>query len=115
MASEMIAKADAVKAYFGYWPQFSDGRIVSLFLSDGVIQLAVRYRDTDLGKAAEVRIRFSETSEIALNELASQNILDDLSVKGDGPFVVSLEACCGINGEFKCGAVEVLEMLPLTL
>ncbi len=111
----MISKADDVTSYFGYWPQFCDGRIVSFSLSNGVVQLAVRYGDADLRKAAEVHIRFSGASEVDLNELASQNILDELSVEGEGPYVVRLEACCGINGEFKCEAVEVVEMRPYAL
>ena len=107
----MIAHAEQVECYFGYWPDFSDGSINRFSYEDGAtIYLTIDYIDSDQNKAAQVEIRFTGTSSIELTEFRSQNIIDVLRISHDQPIKVELEASYGLNGHFHCCAVEVVSM-----
>jgi len=104
----MIAHAEQVESYFGYWPLFCDGKIKSLaFVQPGTITLVVFYVDAEQKKEAEVTLTFSGVTEVELSELRSENVIDALRISEDVPTQVTLEACYGLAGSFKCLATEV--------
>jgi hypothetical protein len=43
----MIHKSDTVVSYFGYWPDFCDGKISSFSYGSGLLQLGISYFDAD--------------------------------------------------------------------
>lgn len=104
----MIAHAEKVESYFGYWPLFCDGKIKSLtYIQPSVITLAISYVDAEKQKAAEVTLTFSRVTDVGLSDLRSENVIDALRIPEAFPAQVTLEACYGLAGSFKCVAVEV--------
>lgn len=104
----MISHAEAVESIFGYWPEFSDGRIEFFsFERPGIICLKVSYIDSNIQKAAIVSLRFSGVTDIELSKLLSENIVDALTISPEFPSVVTIESCYGLCGTFRCTAVEV--------
>ena len=109
----MIIGESLVTSYFGYWPQFSDGKITRLsYERGGAVSMSISYIDLERRKAAEVSLKFSNASNIELTDFISENVLDVLSIEGANPIAVSLEACYGLSGHFTCEAVEVVAVLP---
>ena len=109
----MIARAEEVESYFGYWPLFCDGKIKSLtYIQPGTITLAISYVDAEKQKGAEVTLMFSGVTDVELSELRSENVIDALRIPENFPALVTLEACYGFAGSFKCVAVEVSGVLP---
>jgi hypothetical protein len=107
----MIAQAEQVECYFGYWPEFSDGSITRFSYEDeSVISLTICYIDTNQNKAAQVEFKFNGVSNIELSNLKSQNIIDVLCISQDQLVKVELEACYGLFGSFNCRSVEVASM-----
>ena len=102
-----------MEAYFGYWPEFCDGRIVGISYSlPADFRLAVSYSDVENGKAAEVSIRFSGVRELELENLRSHNVLDTLVIVEGSPTKVTVDGCYGLNGSFLCDEVEVISVRP---
>ncbi|MEW5836411.1 MAG: Imm50 family immunity protein [Pseudomonadota bacterium] len=109
----MISHAETVESVFGYWPEFSDGRIeLFSFERPGIICLRISYIDSNIQKAAIVSLRFSGVTDIELSELLSENIVDVLSISSESPSVVTIESCYGLCGSFKCTAAEVTGVVP---
>lgn len=109
----MISHAELVESFFGYWPEFSDGRIkLFSFERAGVISLEIFYGDFSNHRAAIVSLRFAGVTDIDLSELCSENIVDVLSVSPGSPATVTIEACYGLCGTFKCTSVEVTGVMP---
>jgi hypothetical protein len=104
----MITRAEEVESYFGYWPLFCDGKIKSLaYVQSGTITLAISYVDAGKQKEAEVTLTFSGVTDIELSELRSENVIDVLHIPQELPVQVTIDACYGLVGSFKCSAVEV--------
>jgi hypothetical protein len=109
----MIFHAETVESIFGYWPEFSDGRIeLFSFERPGIICLGISYIDSNIQKAAVVSLRFSGVTDVDLSELCSENIVDVLSISSESPTVVTIESCYGLCGTFKCTAAEVAGVAP---
>lgn len=109
----MISHAELVESFFGYWPEFSDGRIdLFSFERAGVISLKIFYGDLSIRRAAIVSLRFAGVTDIDLSELYSENVVDTLSVSPGSPATVTIEACYGLCGTFKCTSVEVTGVMP---
>ena len=105
----MVENAEKVLSYFGYWPKFCDAKIESFSYSKaGTIDLCVFYIDSNLAKSADVNLRFNGISEVALNNLFSENVIDEISFEGTGPFTVTIEGCYGLEGSFKSKSIEVV-------
>ena len=111
----MIAQAEQVECYFGYWPDFSDGNITRFSCEDGAtISLTIDYIDSDQNKAAQVEIKFTGISNMELTDFKSQNIIDVLCISHGQQIKVELEASYGLNGHFHCCAVEVTSMREIS-
>ena len=108
----MIQNSEAVISYFGYWPQFCDGKIRRFtFEKAGSIGLTISYIDSDQDKRALVEIQFSGVFDVDLHDLHSENVLDNLNISADtSPVRIELEACCGLRGAFSCETVEVVNV-----
>ena len=105
----MVENAEKVLSYFGYWPEFYDAKIESFSYSKaGTIELCIFYIDSNLAKSADVNLRFNDVSEVALDNLFSENVIDKISFKGTGPFIVTIEGCYGLEGSFKSKSIEVV-------
>ena len=105
----MIENAEKVLSYFGYWPEFCDAKIESFsYNKAGIIELSIFYIDLSLVKSAYVNIRFIGVSEVALYKLLSENVIDEMSIEGEGPFTVNIESCYGLEGGFKSKSIEVV-------
>lgn len=105
----MIKNKDLVTSHFGYWPEFADGKVNGLtFDVSGVIELVIHYIDGEKQKPATIGLRFSSVSDVTLNELRSENVIDSLSISANDPHTVTIEACYGLDGTFKCKEIEVL-------
>lgn len=110
----MITRAEEVESYFGYWPLFCDGKINSLaYVQPGTITLAISYVDVEKQKAAEVVLTFWGVTDIELSELRSENVIDALRIPQELPAQVTIEACYGLEGGFKCSAIEVSSVVPI--
>ncbi len=109
----MILQAEKVRFYFGYWPDFSDGKIVLFsYEARSVIVISVSYADADRNKCAVVRMRFIGVTEVSLSELRTENVIDALQISDGNPVTVRIESAYGLEGSFNCEAVEVQEVLP---
>ena len=109
----MINNAEKVESYFGYWPLFCDAKISNFaFSQPGTITLVIAYLDADKNRGAEVSLVFSGVTEVALSELRSENVIDALRISEELQALVTLEACYGLDGSFRCTAVEVTSVTP---
>lgn len=109
----MISHAEKVESYFGYWPLFCDAKITNLaFAQPGTITLVIAYTDAEKHRGAEVSLKFSGVTEVELSELRSENVIDTLRIPEEFPAQVTLEACYGLEGSFRCAAVEVSSVKP---
>jgi len=105
----MITKEKLVTSYFGYWPEFADGKIEKLtYDATRGIELAVHYIDSVKQKSAHIGLRFGSVSDVSLNNLLSEKVIDSLRIIGSEPHGISIDACYGLDGSFKCKDVEVL-------
>jgi hypothetical protein len=109
----MISHSKLVESIFGYWPEFADGRIQSFsYEHPGVVSLTIFYIDSQVAKAATVSLRFIGVTELDLSELCSENIVDALNISSERPCLVTIEACYGLGGTFKCISAEVTGVVP---
>ena len=115
----MINEAQKVERYFGYWPQFCDGRIERFTYEQAggrrVIELSIDYIDSDKALAATVVLQFSGVSELELSELMSVNVLDALHIAEGDPVQVTLESAYGLTGAFRCKEVSVIAIRPTVM
>lgn len=110
---EMIQKSDIVVSYFGYWPEFCDGKILSfLYEAPDLLQLAISYIDADKALGAQIQFRFVGVSDVNFSELRSENVIDSLRLMEGDPNRVELEAAYGLAGSFNFQAAEVVSLLP---
>lgn len=104
----MIRNQEKVIDYFGYWPKFCDAKFKSfLFEKSGVIETTIYYIDSDTSKKAQVSIKFSGVTDMKLNDFMSENVIDEISITDKSPYMITIDACYGLNGRFKCTDIEV--------
>ncbi|MBB6600644.1 hypothetical protein H6X63_13470 [Luteimonas sp. MC1825] len=109
----MITGSETVTSVFGYWPEFADARVLSFgFSAEGTVSLVLLYIDASASKSAEVSLSFSGVRELDLGALASENVLDRLTVTPGDPMMVTLESCIGLSGSFTCTAATVAGVSP---
>ena len=51
-------------------------------------------------------------SQLGLGSLASENVLDCLTVTTGDPMMITLEPCIGLGGSFTCTAANVTGVSP---
>lgn len=102
--------------YFGYWPEFCDAKIVKFKYSKTSIDISsiilhICYIDSDQNKKALIGIRFDDVTELNINNVFNENVLDELIILKDKniPHRYSIEiiGCYGINGKFICKDIDV--------
>lgn len=104
----MIQNSAEVIEYFGYWPQFCDAKVQSFaFIPPRTIKLSLFYIDSDKNKRAEIELVFSGVTDMELNELRTENVIDELSIREGSATEVSIEAAFGLCGSFSCAKGEV--------
>ncbi|MGY1522076.1 Imm50 family immunity protein [Luteimonas sp. A482] len=109
----MITGSETVTSVFGYWPEFADARVLSFgFSAEGAVSLVLSYIDASASNGAEVSLSFSGVRELELGTLASENVLDCLTVTPGDPMMVTLEPCIGLGGSFTCTAATVTGVSP---
>ena len=107
----MIRNQNAVIEIFGYWPQFCDARFTHFsYDSSNEIRVTILYIDAEQSKEANIEIVFSGVDEVQLQDLLTYNYIDEVSISNSSPHEVTIEACYGLNGSFKCSAVEVVNV-----
>jgi Immunity protein 50 len=110
----MITNAEMVESYFGYWPEFTDGKIVSFgYEAPNVIFMMISYFDAGTNKGAKIGLQFSGVSRIDLSELRSENVIESLRVIEAQPTQLVLNACYGLAGRFDFETVAVVSLIPL--
>ena len=109
----MISHTELVESIFGYWPEFSDGRIEFFsFEQPCIICLRIFYIDSNIQKAATVSLRFTGVTDIELSGVLTENVIDVLSVSSASPAIVTIDSCYGLCGSFKCTSAEVTSVVP---
>ncbi len=105
--------------FFGYWPKFCDAKILSFVFNKTKericsIRLRIYYIDADQNKSALIEILFNNVSKLEINNIFTENVLDELVIDKDENSVslykVELISCYGANGFFVCEDIEVVEM-----
>ena len=119
-----IESDNAVTSLFGYWPKFCDAKFQLLsFLKDASgsksILMRLLYLDSDIEIGAEIELLFNGVSNIDINNLYDENVLDELvfsmsEVSASSKYIVSIESCCGISGVFNCEKITVKSVRNLT-
>lgn len=77
-----------------------------------MLSLSILCIDAGLKKSALISLRFAGVTELELFEVRSTNVIDTLAISATSPYVVSIEACYGMEGTFKCTTVEVTSVVP---
>ena len=109
----MTSHSDSLVSYFGYWPDFADGKILELeWEASGHLRLVIHYIDANTSREATVGLRFAGVTQILLSELRSENVLDALVIQDGNPISVELDACFGVQGTFNCASFEVMFVNP---
>ena len=103
---------------FGYWPEFCDAKITKFKFSKTSkdicsLFLHICYIDSDQNKKAFIGIRFDDVTELNINNIFNENVLDELIIikdKTNPPrYNIEIIGCYGINGEFTCKGIEVVK------
>jgi hypothetical protein len=107
----MIAQAHVVESYFGYWPTFSDGKIIAFaYEAPHTLLMGISYIDAETNRGARIQLRFSGVSEVHLSELRSENVIDSLQISTGQ---LMLEACYGLEGQFNFKEAAVVSLQPI--
>jgi hypothetical protein len=75
-----------------------------------VLLLNLFYIDVDNGHCGNVELRFAGISEVELDELRTENVVDALIIPETATQPVLLESACGLAGSFRCETVEVVRL-----
>ena len=105
-----ITNKELVVSYFGYWPIFADSKIVELYINNETnsIKMVIHYIDSDKNKKAKISLVFSGVKELELNEVRTENVLDELAIDNKESFYqITLISCFGVSGKFSCTSVAV--------
>jgi len=115
-SSFQLPGSDTVRNWFGVWPSFHDGEIVSLALcrqGESVLRVYPYYPE----KPATVEFILSEITHLELVGFSCQNVVSDLTIKqvsgetGDSVFRLELHPCFGLTGCLDAKHVRV-NLLP---
>jgi len=108
---------DEVVSFFGYWPEFCDAKIRA-FIFDRTkehacsIKVRIYYIDSNQNKSAELEIEFGDVSELNINNIFTDNVLDNLIINSNksllnNQYEVLFIACAGLSGKFMCENIQV--------
>lgn len=99
---------------FGYWPKFCDAKFCELLFDFEVkaIAFTINYIDSDENINASIKLKFSEVSEVAVLNILSENVLDEILIipNADLQYEISLIGCYGMHGTFFCKGIEVVSV-----
>ncbi|WP_193744978.1 Imm50 family immunity protein [Marinimicrobium sp. LS-A18] len=102
----MTEYQEEILAYFGYWPVFCDGQVVSFERNADDIALKINYIDTDKALGALVKMTFHGVSDVDLSEHLPGSVVDTLKILSGNLHRVSIEPCYGLGGSFKCKKIR---------
>ncbi|WP_417069648.1 Imm50 family immunity protein [Niveibacterium terrae] len=104
----MLKNSNAVTNHFGYWPEFCDARIESVsYALPGSVELTLFYIDASQRKSAHIALRFHGVTELKLNDLCNENVVDELIFEQGKVMTVSIVSAYGLFGRFSCVDAEV--------
>ena len=107
----MIINQESVVEMFGYWPKFCDARFTNFsYSASSDIRVNIFYIDADQAKEANIEIVFSGVKEVQLNDLLTENYIDEITISQDLTHEVNIDSCSGLNGTFKCARIEVVNV-----
>jgi hypothetical protein len=119
-----IDGAVELERWFGYWPDFHDAEVVSVFLKRvGVSTVVIhtwditKYVDKRDGKVVPdksilVELRFETITDLCLEDFSVQNVLGDLKLrKTPTGFRMELHPLFGIGGYIEAQAIRI-ELIP---
>ncbi len=121
--SEQIPGADAITAWFGYWPDFHDAEILELHLNRfgsswiKIYAWNTTKRTDDKGyfiteKHAVVTFFFDKVSDLQFADFSSQNVIGGLTIsRCDNELRLSMSPCYGLSG-FLQGIISKVELSP---
>lgn len=102
----MINYQEEVLAYFGYWPAFCDGEVVSFARDSDAIELEINYIDADQALGAHIKLKFFGISNVDLSEHLRGSVVDTLKILSGDLHRVIIEPCYGLGGSFKCREIR---------
>lgn len=102
----IIKYQEEISAYFGYWPMFSDGQILSFARRGDAIEMDINYIDIDKALEALIKIEFHGVSAVDLSEYIPNSVIDTMRILSGTFHRVSIESCYGFEGSFKCGEIR---------
>jgi hypothetical protein len=111
-----LAGVDEVTAWFGRWPSFHDGEVISIFLARNN-ESALRIYPYYPQKPATVDFIFQEVTDIDLQDFSRQNVISSLQVEttvdqnGDQVYRVILGPCYGLAGRIDAKGLR-FELFP---
>lgn len=112
-----IFGSEKVIDFLGYWPKFCDAKLNAFCFNNDDNECSVRvkifYIDSDSMKSVLVEIIFGDVSDLALNDVLSENVLDELvidsrNVAASSKYKITLDSCYGVHGNFSCRTVKVV-------
>ncbi len=116
---EDVAGAADVIAWFGRWPSFHDGEVVSLWLNReaaSVLKIHVFNTSSELTKSGHYKtgkhalVVFQLTNILAMDlvDFNSQNVISALMLsKTDDGFLIKLGCCYGLCGSIRAESIRV--------
>jgi hypothetical protein len=121
---------EKVLDFFGYWPSFHDAKVASYTRANAgheIVNLTLHTWEMTsevdakgyfvLRKHVVIAFYFADVHDIALEPIASGNILFDMSIARDNEadsFVVNLNSVMDISVSFAARSGEVVSVLPCT-
>ncbi|HKS76700.1 MAG TPA: Imm50 family immunity protein [Terriglobales bacterium] len=111
-----LTGAEAVRQWFGNWPDFHDAEVISLSLArkgQSVLRVYPYYPH----KPAVVDFIFEDVTDIELQDFSSQNVITSLGIEtaidqnGDKVYRLVLGPCYGLAGRIDAKSIRV-ELSP---
>ena len=116
---KVIAGAQELFDWFGYWPTFHDAEIVSLHLNRRSPSSLLVHRGEPTGKVDErgfyvlgkhvvVEFVFEDIIDLNLGDFSHQNVISSLHIeKKDEGFIFTLAQCYGLAGTIDAKKVSI--------
>ena len=113
---EELTGAEAVRQWFGSWPNFHDAEVISLSLArkgPSVLRVYPYYPH----KPATVEFIFENVTDIELQDFSGQNVIMYLRIEtatdqnGDKVYRLALGPCYGLAGKIDAKSLRV-ELSP---
>src|SRR5258707_12126382 len=111
-SSEHLSGSEAVRQWFGIWPDFHDAEVISLSLcrrGDSVLRVYPYYPE----KPATVEFLLTEISDLELSDFSVQNVIGSLAIEqttnehGENVVRLSLFPLFGLGGHMEAKLVQV--------